>query len=386
MNIRSKIASLADRACSIRQALHSIPEEGYGEIKTAQYIKEILEGMGLDTYTTAKTGVYCLIPGRNADRTIAFRADMDGLSVKEQTGVDFESVHPNMMHACGHDGHMSILLLMAIYLQENHIVPETNVMLIFQPAEEGPGGAKAIVEEGILAKYHVEEIYGCHIMPDLMQGCIATRKGPMMAQTGEVYIHVTGKSAHGAAPHMGKDAIVAASHLVLALQSIVSRNVDPVKTSLITIGTMSGGERLNVIASDMQLNGTMRAYEESVYQFMKRRVEEIAGGVSALSECKIQVDFLDMYPPVVNDGDLFEKFTSLLEADDWIEASPLMIAEDFSFFQKEIPGLFFYLGSRNEEKGFVHGLHDGRFNFDESILLNGVEAFVRILDREGASL
>lgn len=383
MNIRTKIANMAQKAEDIRRTLHSIPEEGFAEVKTQRKIIEILESLGLDPKITAKTGVYCLIPGMNTQKNIAFRGDMDGLSVEEQTGVDFASAHPAMMHACGHDGHMTLLLLLASYLQENQIIPPCNVLLLFQPAEEGPGGARVIVEEGILEDLQVSEIYGCHIMPDVEQGKIALRSGPMMAQTGEIYIKITGKSAHGAAPHKGLDAIVAASHLVLAFQSIVSRNVDPIKTALITIGTIQGGERLNVLAGSVDLAGTMRSYEEKVYESMKQRILEVAQGLSLSTGCPIEVNFVDMYPPVVNPAGLTQRFVDLFQDGEWQEAEPLMIAEDFSFYQKSVPGLFFYLGSRNEEKGFTYGLHDSRFNFDEAILLNGVEVYARLLDWEG---
>lgn len=383
MNVRTKIADLAQRAQDIRRTLHAIPEEGFAEVKTQQKIIEILRSLDLNPHITANTGVYCLIPGMNTQKTIAFRGDMDGLSVVEQTGMDFASSHPSMMHACGHDGHMTLLLLLATYLQGQQITPPCNVLLLFQPAEEGPGGAKIIVEERVLEEMNVSEIYGCHIMPDVEQGKIAVRSGPMMAQTGEIYFEITGKSAHGAAPHKGLDAIVAASHLVLALQSIVSRNVDPVKTSLITIGTIQGGERLNVIAGSVSLAGTMRSYEEGVYDTMKERIREVAKGVSLSSGCPIEVTFVDMYPPVVNPQGLTQRFVELLGDDEWEEAEPLMIAEDFSFYQKVVPGLFFYLGSKNEGKGFTYGLHDSRFNFDETILLNGVEVYARLLDREG---
>ena len=385
MIVRSEIKKLKEQAIQIRRMLHAIPEEGFREIQTGKKIREILHSLGWDTKIIADTGISCLIPGENTHKTIAFRADMDGLSISEQTNVDFASSHPNMMHACGHDGHMTMLLLFAAYLKEENIKPKNNILLLFQPAEEGPGGAKTIVDEGILKSNNVEKIFGCHIMPDLEEGAIATRKGPMMAQTGEIYIEITGESAHGAAPHQGVDAIVAAAQLILALQTIVSRNVDPINTALITIGTMTGGERVNVIAGNVRLGGTMRAYEETTYDHMKMRVIQVTEGIAQATGCKIQVRFIDMYPPVSNPKDMFEMFTGLLGSDEWQEAKPLMIAEDFSFYQKEVPGLFFYLGSKNEEKGFIHGLHDSRFNFDESILLHGVEVYARILDEEGVS-
>jgi amidohydrolase len=382
MKVRNNIAIMLDEAIKIRRDLHKIPEEGYGEYKTSAYIKNYLRNLGYEPKEITKTGIYLLIEGKNKNFSTAFRADMDGLSVKEETGSKFASIHENMMHACGHDGHMSILLVFAKYLIENKIKPENNLLLIFQPAEEGPGGAKAIVEEGLLEKYGVDEVYGCHVMPDVEQGILAVKSGAMMAQTGEFYIDIKGKSSHAAVPHQGVDAVVIAANIVGALQTVVSRNINPVKTSLLSIGTISGGERVNVVARHVSLSGTMRSYEEAVYDQMKKRVIEILKGYETAFNCEITCRFVDMYPPVTNDPILHKKFISLLEKDEYKEADPMMIAEDFSYYQKAVPGVFFYLGSMNREKGYTHGLHDCRFNFDESIILNAVEMYARLAGRE----
>ncbi|MBF7097735.1 M20 metallopeptidase family protein [Alkalibacter mobilis] len=382
MKLRKEIVGLKEDSIKIRRTLHTFPEEGFKEFKTSNYIKDYLVSLGLVAGTVAQTGVYSFIEGENTHRCIAFRADMDGLSVCENTGVEFKSEHESMMHACGHDGHMTILLLLAKYLTQSNLKPKCNILLIFQPAEEGPGGAKQIVDEGLLTKYQVNEIYGTHLMPSVNEGVISVRSGAMMAQTGEVYIEIKGKSSHGAAPHQGTDAVVIAAGFIQALQTIVSRNVNPIKTSLISIGTISGGERLNVVAKSVKLAGTMRSYEEKVYEDMKSRVIEIAEGFQVAFNCDIKCDFIDMYPPVTNDVKLYDKFIELMDKDEYEEAEPLMIAEDFSFYQKTIPGLFFYLGSKNEIKNFTYGLHDSKFNFDEEILLNGVEIYARIIDRE----
>ncbi|SHE95199.1 M20 metallopeptidase family protein [Alkalibacter saccharofermentans] len=382
MKVRENILNMLDEAIKIRRDLHMIPEEGYGEYKTNAYIKKYLKDLGYEPEDITDTGVYLLIEGNDKETTTALRADMDGLSVREETDVDYTSVHESMMHACGHDGHMTILLVFAKYLKDNDIKPEKNILLIFQPAEEGPGGAKAIVEEGLLLRYNVGEIFGCHIMPDVDQGIVAVKSGPMMAQTGEFYIDIKGKSSHAAVPHQGIDAVVIASSIVGSLQTVVSRNINPVKTSLLSIGTISGGERVNVVARHVSLSGTMRSYEEAVYDQMKMRVIEILKGYEIAFNCTIEYKFIDMYPPVTNDAAVHKSFIALLDKDEYKEADPMMIAEDFSYYQKAVPGVFFYLGSRNEELGYDYGLHDCRFNFDESILLNAVEVYARLAGRE----
>ncbi|NTW71958.1 MAG: N-acetyldiaminopimelate deacetylase [Eubacteriaceae bacterium] len=382
MIVRSALTSLLGEVIKVRRELHLIPEEGLKEFKTSEYIKEYLNKLGYTAHGTAGTGVYIHIEGKDNGSCTAFRADMDGLSVKEENEVEFASRHENMMHACGHDGHMTILLLLAKYIKDNNILPDTNILLIFQPAEEGPGGAAAIVKEGILQKHNVSEIFGCHLMPDVSEGLIAVRPGEMMAQTGEFYIEINGKSSHAAVPHKGIDAIMIAANLVNTLQTIVSRNIDPIKTSLLSVGTINGGERVNVVAKTVNISGTMRSYEEKVYNEMKKRMLEIVEGFNISFNCDIKCSIIDMYPPVYNDEKLYKKFISVLDEDEYVTAKPMMIAEDFSYYQKAVPGVFFYLGSYNEEKDYKYSLHDCRFNFDEKILLNAVELYMRLINRK----
>jgi len=382
MRVRKEIQNNYEKIMKIRRDLHRIPEEGYEENKTSAYIQEQLKGWGYEPQKVAKTGVVAFIEGQNKEKTIAFRADMDGLSVREKTGCDFVSLHPDFMHACGHDGHMSILLGLAGYLKEQNIKPYTNVLLIFQPAEEGPGGAQRIIEEGIFDRYPVDEIYGIHMMPQVEEGIFALRPGAMMAQTGEFTIRIRGKSAHGASPHEGIDSIVIAASVIQSLQTIVSRSINPIDTSLITVGTVQGGERVNVIAHETVLTGTMRAYRESVYEQLKKRMAQVLKGTETMHSCEITCEVVDMYPPVVNDEKLYQKTIALLGQEEYESAKPMMIAEDFSYYQRKVPGLFLYLGSYNEEKNYVYGLHDGRFNFDEKILLHGVELYMRLIEGE----
>ncbi|RBP63844.1 hippurate hydrolase [Alkalibaculum bacchi] len=379
--MRDSVINLKSEAIAVRRYLHTIPEEGFKEYKTSEYIYNYLSNLGIKTIEkVATTGIIAFFPGESKDETIAFRADMDGLSIDEENAWEYVSTHKGMMHGCGHDGHMTILLLMAKYMVENHIAPKKNVLLIFQPAEEGPGGAEVIVKEGILQKYKVKKIYGCHIMPTVEEGTIGCKSGPLMAQTAEFYINIKGKSGHAAVPHKSIDAIMISAQLINALNNIISRNIDPIETTLFSIGTINGGSRVNVVAGEVHLSGTMRAFDEETFNLIEKRLIEIVNGYEKAFDCSIECKVIRMYPPVINEPQMYQEFLSYLGDIPYKEVPPMMIAEDFSFYQREVPGVFFYLGSKNEEKDYVYGLHHSKFNFNERILLRAVELYARIIE------
>ncbi|SET17367.1 M20 metallopeptidase family protein [Anaerobranca gottschalkii] len=363
----------------IRRRLHQVPELAFDLYQTHQIVKEYLLSYGYEIEVVAKTGIVALKKGEGTG-ALAFRADMDGLEVTELNDIDYISLHQGKMHACGHDGHMAILLGFAKYLSRLEKLNK-DILLIFQPAEEGPGGAKEIIEEGILKKYNVEGIFGLHIFPGLEQGKIGLTNGPLMAQSGEVDLVIRGSSAHGAQPHKGSDAIVAASALILDYQTILSRKIDPLEPGVLTIGTIKGGEARNIIAGNVQLNGTIRAFHGETYNLIKEKMKKINLGIENIYEVQIDMEIRDFYPPVINDSKLFEIVKSSLDPEKVEIVKPLMLAEDFSFYQQQIPGIFMLLGSKNEEKGFVQPLHNGMFNFDEEILLLGVETYIKICQR-----
>lgn len=374
------IQELYQEAIYLRRKLHKIPEMDFQEFKTSKFISNYLKNLGLEVQENiAGTGVIAYLPGIKGKKTYAFRADMDALPVTERTRVDFASIHHGKMHACGHDGHMTILLLLAKVLCKNKKTLQDNLLFIFQPGEEGPGGALPMIQEGILDQYHVDSIFGLHIYPEIEQGKIGCCPGPMMAQNGEFDIIIKGKSGHGARPQEGIDSIVMASQLIAALQSIISRNINPIEGGVVTVGTIKGGEARNIIAKEVLLEGTLRAFKEEIYEDIKERLNKNAQGVAMAHESIIDVCIRDMYPPVNNHEKLFKYFKRAIPEENLQIIDPLMISEDFSYYQKEIPGLFFLLGSQNHGKGYIHGLHSNQFNFDEKILLIGVEAFYRIL-------
>lgn len=373
--------NMVEELRQIRRDLHKIPELGLKEYKTSVYIREKLEGFGItELETWLETGVVAVIRGKGKGQAVAFRADMDALPVTEQTGCDFTSEHVGCMHACGHDGHVTVLLGFAKYLQEHKDELENDVVLIFQPAEEGPGGAQLLVDAGLFEKHPVRCIIGCHIFPQVPQGKVACRKGAMMARNGEVDVHIYGESAHGAQPQLGHDAVLAAGAVITGLHTILSRNVSPLDSGVLTFGAIHGGEACNIIAKEVKLEGTMRAFSDEAYETMTKRVQEVASGIAAGYGCKGEAVFRHMYRVVDNDPKLVELLQEVA-GDNYEETPPYMLAEDFSLYLQKVPGMFFFLGSGNEEKGYIHSLHSAQFQFDEEILALGVETYAKLLKK-----
>lgn len=360
----------------IRRALHQIPEFAFDLYKTQQAVKHYLTQFGYEFEEVAHTGLIAVKKGKQQG-AIAFRSDMDALMVDEQTEVEFASTHQGKMHACGHDGHMAILLGFAKYVSELKQLNKS-IVFIFQPAEEGPGGAKPIIEAGIFEKYQIEKVFGLHIYPNLEEGKIGLVDGAMMAQAGEFDLTIHAQSCHGAMPHKGIDALLVASHLIQSFQSVVSRNVDPLEGAVLTVGKISGGEARNIVAGSVTMNGTIRAFEPSVYELIKNRMKKIINGLEVMFDVEIHLEIRDLYPPVVNDSNLYQFMTTTLDQEEMVHLRPMMISEDFSYYQQVVPGFFMMLGARNEEKGFIHPLHSCYFNFDEKILLHGIQSYIKI--------
>ena len=373
--------NMVEELRQMRRDLHKIPELGLKEYKTSAYIREKLEGFGItELETWLETGVVAVIRGKGKKEAVAFRADMDALPVTEQTGCDFTSEHVGCMHACGHDGHVTVLLGFAKYLQEHKDELENDVVLIFQPAEEGPGGAQLLVDAGLFEKHPVRCIIGCHIFPQVPQGKVACRKGAMMARNGEVDVHIYGESAHGAQPQLGHDAVLAAGAVITGLHTILSRNVSPLDSGVLTFGAIHGGEACNIIAKEVKLEGTMRAFSDEAYETMTKRVQEVASGIAAGYGCKGEAVFRHMYRVVDNAPKLVELLQEVA-GDAYEETPPYMLAEDFSLYLQKVPGMFFFLGSGNAEKGYIHSLHSAQFQFDEGILALGVETYAKLLKK-----
>jgi hippurate hydrolase/N-acetyldiaminopimelate deacetylase len=380
--IDERVESLKEEVIQIRRQLHMIPEPGLEEIETTRFIYDYLNALDIKAEIGPDgTGVIAFLEGKPKAKTIAFRADIDALSVEEQTDLEYCSQNEGYMHACGHDGHTAILLGFAKLLKQLDNELEHNVLLIFQPAEEGPGGAENIVNSGILEKYNVSCIFGQHIFPDIAEGKIGCRPGAFLAQTGEFDLMVKGGSSHGAMPQKGRDALVTASNIVLALNTIVSRYIDPVEPAVVTVGRMASGERRNIIAGEAVLEGTMRAFNDTTYNTIRSRIIKLASSICDAYGCELTYEIRDMYPAVNNDRKLFDMLVEVLKSEDFLYMDPLMIAEDFSYYQKRIPGLFILLGSGNQEKGYVYPLHNNKFDFSEEILILGLQMFYNLFSR-----
>lgn len=381
VEIDSDVLALKDYIIDMRRRLHMHPETGFNEIFTRDMILEQLNTMHLDEIKVmAQTGIKAVMMAPNASKTIALRADMDALCVTELNDKPYISQNKGFMHACGHDGHMAMLLGIAKLLSEHKSDLSANAVLIFQPAEESEGGAPIMIEQGILDDPKVDEIYAMHIFPDVEQGKIGIRPGPIMAQTAEFDIEIMGRSAHGAMPHKGIDTIVIASHIIQMLQSILARNVDPADQALITIGRIYGGERRNIIAEHTVLEGMLRTFSNDVYELIKSRIMAVLEGMERAYGASLSYKEVVNYPVVFNDIELTRHFISVIGEENTVEVKPQMIAEDFSFYQKKVPGVYFFLGSKNPEEGFTAPLHSNRFDFDEDILLTGVQIYKKLLN------
>ena len=374
----SQLSSLYSTVANDRRVLHQIPEIGLMEYKTSTYIKSVLNELQVEFENFGDTGILAYFKGENPRKTLAFRTDIDALPVTEESDYPNPSTHEGYMHACGHDGHMSMMLGLARYLSLETTQIIDNILLIFQPAEEGPGGAEEMVKQGVLSRYNVDEIYGIHVFPDVEQGFIGVRAGAMMAMTGEFDIDIYAKSAHGAMPQTGVDGIVIASEIILGLQTVVSRSISPIQPAVLTVGKLTAGERRNIIAGKARLEGTIRAFDKSVFEQLKSRMRTYLKGMEMAYDVRIELETRDMYPPVINDHSLHSEFVSIFK-EKIVEIEPQMISEDFSFYQEHVPGLFYFIGTRNAEKGYVYPLHNAKFNFDDTILMHGLETYRSVL-------
>lgn len=361
-----------------RRELHKIPELSRQLPKTKAYIKSVLETLDCQVFEVLESGL-CAYFDRGRDRTTAFRADMDALPVTEANTHDFVSVHPGNMHACGHDGHMSMVLALAQYVDTQKDLP-CNVLCIFQPAEETTGGAKDICDTGVLKTYHVDRIFGVHLWPFLDAGKIASKPGPMMPRSSEITIEITGRSSHATAPEKGIDALFIGCEY---LQRVYSRHREhmrpdpaPEERTIIQICKMESGTARNVISGHTSLLGTMRAFSDEDFKGLVSILEDTAAQLADEYKCTIDAAHSEGYPPVVNNPKLYESILPALQENPDYEELPLpaMISEDYSFYGLHVPSVFFFVGT-----GTGIALHSNHFDFDESILTHGLALYKRLL-------
>ena len=382
IKIREEIKNIKDEIYAIRRHFHRYPELSFKEFNTAETISQHLDKFGIaHKKGVGKTGIVGEInfgPGP----TIALRADMDALPIQEENNLDYKSLNDGVMHACGHDGHMAILLGAANALSKNSKLKKGTVRFIFQPAEEGLGGAKYMIEDGCLDK--VDEIYGLHLWNYQLYGEVGIKDGPVMASADLFDIEVSGKGGHGATPQGTVDAIVVASNLVTMLQTIVSRNTNPLESTVLSIGKIKGGHNFNIISDKVHMSGTTRAYTEENRTMIKQRMKEVIEGVSKSFGADIKLNYKDGYPPTVNHSSQVEK---VLEAASSIVGSGAknpylsMGGEDFSYYLQNKPGCFFFVGSApNENEILSTPHHCSHFNIDERALLIGASVYVNLIE------
>lgn len=385
--IRLDIRSLQPQLVHWRRQLHQQPELGFQEHLTAELISQILTKYGIAHQTgIAGTGIVATIAGEQPGPVLAIRADMDALPIEEENEVPYRSQHPGQMHACGHDGHTAIALGTAVYLSQNLHLVKGSVKIIFQPAEEGPGGAKPMIAAGVLKNPDVEAIIGLHLWNNLPVGTVGVRNGALMAAVECFDLQIQGQGGHGAMPQQTVDSVLVAAQIVNALQTIVARNLNPLDSAVVTVGQLQAGTARNVIADIASLRGTVRYFSPHLTGYFERRMAEIIAGICHSHGATYQFDYWQLYPPVINNNQIVDLVRS--SAEQVVETlagivpeCQTMGGEDMSFFLQEVPGCYFFLGAANPELGLAYPHHHPRFDFDESVLAMGVEIFVRCVEK-----
>ena len=378
MKLNEQIEQLSTYCTRLRRELHKVPELGFDCFETQRIILRELEQCAPDRLETiAGTGVKAVFLADRATETLAFRADMDGLPNPEEADCPWRSQHDGRMHGCGHDGHMTALLTFARWLRDHRSKVRRNIVLLFQPGEEGWGGARRMIEEGALENPRVDRIYGLHLWPTVGRGKIGVRWGEQMAQTSDFEITVYGKSAHASTPQMGIDAIVVSAELITMVQTVITRDVDPHQDALLTLGRICGGTAHNVIADEVKISGTLRTLNDALFETLTEKLHALVRGLEIATGATIRPERRVYYPVVRNPRPLVERLYGVLDSmDDTELVEPVMAAEDFAEYQRRVPGVFFFLGINGGRGGAP--LHSAAFDFDEDVLLVGAEVYRRL--------
>jgi amidohydrolase len=388
MPILNRASEMHDEIAAWRRELHQMPEILFDVVKTASFVEKKLRDFGVDEVVTGmgRTGVVGLIRGANGPGpTIGLRADMDALPLTETSGKEWSSKTPGKMHACGHDGHTAMLLGAAKYLAETRNFAGS-IAVIFQPAEEGGGGGREMVKDGLMEKFAISEVYGMHNLPGLAIGAFATRNGPIMAATDEFSIVIRGKGGHAAMPDKGVDPVVIAAHIITSLQSIVSRSTDPFASTVVSVTKMQGGHAHNVIPDEATLGGTFRTLTPELREFTQKRLCQIAEGIAAAHGAEASVSIHRGYPVTVNHGS--QTAAALSVACDIVgvpqvdpDTTPTMGGEDFSYMLNARPGNFIFIGN-----GDSAGLHNPNYDFNDEIIPYGVSYWVKLAETRLAEI
>jgi len=381
MAIHPEIQAIKKRIIETRRDFHKHPELAFQEKRTSQIVYKKLKSFGMKTLKNiGKTGVVGILKGNNPGKTIAFRADMDALPIQETGKKSYKSVNNGVMHACGHDAHTAMLLAAAEVLSKKKQFINGEIRFIFQPAEEGYGGAKYMIKDG--AVKDVDEIYGLHVWNYQKSGTVGIKSGAVMAAADIFTIKIKGIGGHGAAPQGTVDSIIVATHLIQALQTIVSRNTNPLESTVITIGQINGGYNFNIIADEVVLKGTTRSFSKKNQLLIKKRMRTIIEGIEKTYGAKIILEYKDGYPPVINNERITKKLTDAakkIAGQNVVEPYLTMGGEDFSYFSNQVPGCFFFLGSAPKNQKLMSTPHHcSHFDIDENAMLVGSSIFIEV--------
>lgn len=382
MPILNRAAELQDEVAGWRRTLHQNPELNYDVYQTAEFVSEKLKSFGCDEVVggIGRTGVVGLIRGNlGTGSTVGLRADMDALPITEATGKPYASTNPGKMHACGHDGHTAMLLGAAKYLAETRNFAGA-VAVIFQPAEEGGAGGLAMVEDGMMDRFGIDQVFGMHNMPGLPVGQFAIRQGPIMAATAEFTITIKGKGGHAAMPHLAIDPIVIGSQIVAAMQTIASRTIDPLDSVVVTVTKFHGGDAYNVIPEQVELAGTVRTLKKEVAAAASERIHAICAGIAAANGAAVHVDYESNYPVTRNHAEetvLAGNVAATIAGENQVhrDIQPLMGGEDFSYMLETRPGAFIFIGN-----GDTANLHHPAYDFNDEVIAHGVSYWVKLAE------
>ncbi len=365
--------ALFDYTRELRRDFHKHPEIGLKEIRTANIVARELSNLGMEVKTgVGQTGVVGLLEGQGPGPVVLLRFDMDALPIQEETNAEYASQNPGLMHACGHDGHVAVGLTVARILNDHRKEINGTIKLVFQPGEEGFGGAEKMIADGILQGPAPDVALGLHIWNDKPVGWIGIVPGPVMAAADTFTVRIIGRGGHGAVPNLVADPILAASQVVNALQGIVSRNVSPLKSAVVTVASIHGGDAFNVIPAEVVLKGTLRSFEPEVRELMVKRFHAIVGNVALAGDCDSSIEITSITPAVYNDPEITRRVqgiaAELLPADQLDTQTMTMGAEDMAFILQKVRGCYFFIGSANIGKNLVAPHHNSKFDFDEFIL------------------
>jgi amidohydrolase len=375
-DFKQEAEALYEEMVEMRRDFHRHPELGFEETRTSGIVADRLTELGLEVQRgIGQTGVVGLLGGDREGPTIMLRFDMDGLPIQEEGDVPYASRNPGVMHACGHDGHTTMGLTIAKIMSQYRDQIHGTLKFVFQPAEEGLGGAFAMIADGVLENPRPDVAFAMHLWTPEQYGKVRVVEGPCMSSSSVFTLTVQGHGGHGAAPHLAVDPVLAAAHIVAALQSIVSRNVNPQDSVVVSIGEFNAGTTFNVIPDKAILKGTVRSYNNDLHRMIYRRILEMATRMAEAFSCKASMETIAIVQAVVNAPEptavVYEAASSVVGAENIVEKRT-MASEDMGFFLDEVPGCYFFVGARNDEMGITYPHHHPRFNFDERAMVNGV--------------